>query len=319
MRYLTSSYLFIMSMKNRASNILPDIFFKACLALTIFVIIFVMGVTFFEAAPVIFREGLSFILDSNGMDFTGGHYGIFIYIVDTMVMAALTIIIALPLGLLTAIYLAEYAPLWLSGIMRPMIELLVGIPSVVYGIFGWFILGDFVRDYFKPAVSDLLGFISIFHNNNPQTGRGIFLASIILVIMVLPTIIALSEEALRSVPREHRDSSLSLGATKEETILKIVIPSASGGIISAMVLGLMRAMGETMAVVMLMGNIATIPSSIFDEGYALTSIVLNEITYYYPFDDPRAALFAVVAILFIIEIVFVAVARFVARRSNVHQ
>lgn len=270
--------------------------------------------TFYIASPIILREGLNFFTGT-GMNFESGQYGISIYIIDTIILAAITIIFALPLSILTSIFLSEYAPPALAGVIRPMIELLVGIPSVVYGIFGYFILGDIVRNYVKPFITGTIGFIPIFHDNTPQTGSGMFLAAIVLSIMILPTIISLSEEALRSVPREHREASYALGATKEETIFKVVIPAASSGIISAFILGLMRAMGETMAVVMLIGNYAQVPQSIFDSGYVLTSVVLNEITFYFPFDDPRSALFGVVAFLFIIEIAMVAVARYIARRK----
>ena len=182
-------------------------------------------------------------------------------------MTAVTMAIAVPVGVLTAIYLAEWAPRWMEGILRPLIELLVGIPSVVYGIFGFFILEKFFQRYIDPAISGTLGkLIPFLHDTSPTDGSGFLLASSVLAIMILPTIIAISQEAMQAVHAEHREGSLALGATKWETIKHVVIPIAFPGIVTAIILGMMRAMGETMAVVMLIGNTAKIPGSVFDTG-----------------------------------------------------
>ena len=196
-----------------------------------------------------------------------------------------------------------------------MIELLVGIPSVVYGIFGLFVLNDLFRDYINPFMSSTLGFIPIFHYPNPSTGIGILLASTVLAIMILPTITSLSIEAINAVPQEYKEASVAIGATKWETTKKMVIPVASSGILTAVVLGVMRAMGETMAIVMLMGNTLHIPGSIMDTGYAMTSKILNDITFYVAYDEPRSALFGIAAILILSEVLIVWVAHFIGRKG----
>ncbi|MEA1870568.1 MAG: phosphate ABC transporter permease subunit PstC, partial [Euryarchaeota archaeon] len=219
-------------------------------------------------------------------------------------------LLAVPVSVFTAIFLSEFAPAPVAKIMRPMVELLVGIPSVVYGIFGLFVLENIFQDKIDPFLSGTLGsFIPFFHDPSPNSGSGVLLASTILAVMVLPTIIALSEDAMRAVPFEYKEASFALGATHWETIRKIVLPTASGGILAATVLGMMRAMGETMAIVMLLGNSAHIPSSVMDTGYAMTSKILNDIGYYCAMDEPRSALFGIAAVLFAMEIIFVAAAR----------
>jgi phosphate transport system permease protein len=280
-----------------------------------FSVIFIIGFIAWTAAPVLEKEGIGF-LTGTVWNYEEHTYGAFYFIVGTLVTTVVTMLIAVPLGVLTAIFLAEWAPGPVEKIIRPSIELLVGIPSVVYGIFGFFVLEKFFRNTVDPAVDGLLGWIPIFHDSDPGSGTGILLASTILTIMVLPTIVALSQEALRSVPSDHREASLALGATKWETLKKVIVPAAFAGIVTSVILAMMRAMGETMAVVMVIGNQAKIPTSILDNGYAMTSKILNDIGYYIAEPEPKSALFALAAVLFCIEIVFVFTARLVARHMH---
>jgi phosphate transport system permease protein len=196
--------------------------------------------------------------------------------------------------------------------MRPLIELLVGIPSVVYGIFGLFVLGPIFGNFVAPFTSSVLGFIPFFQDTGSSVrGVGLALASTVLAIMILPTIISISEDSIRSVKREYREASFAMGATHWETISKVVLPSASKGILAAVVLGMMRAMGETMAIVMLFGNANKIPDTFFSSGYAMTSKILNDIGFYVVQEESRSALFAVAAVLFAIEILFVGMTRII--------
>jgi phosphate transport system permease protein len=290
-------------------------FFLSCAVITGGLTLFIIGFIFYIASPVLVSEGFSFITGSV-WDYSTGTYGIFPFIVGTLLLTAVTLAIAVPVGVLTAIYLAEWAPRWLEGILRPLIELLVGIPSVVYGIFGFFILQRFFADYINPVISGTLGrFSSFFVDPDPGCGTGVFLASTVLAVMILPTIIAISQEAMQAVHAEHREASLALGATKWETIKWVVIPIAFPGIVTAIILGMMRAMGETMAVVMLIGNTAIIPGSIMDTGYAMTSKILNDLGYYGAIPEYRSALYGIAAVLFIMEIALVAGARWIARMS----
>lgn len=268
---------------------------------------------FMTASPVLIKEGAGFFTGTE-WNYQTGKFGIFLLIAGTIVLTAVTMVIAIPLSLFTAIFLAEWSPRWLARLLRPPIEMLVGIPSVVYGIFGFFILENIFQDFVDPFIDSTLGFIWIFQDVTPGSGISILLASTVLSIMILPTMTALSQEALEMVPRDYRHASLALGATKWETIKKIILPAAMPGIITALILGLMRAIGETMAVVMLMGNSLHFPTSILDTGYAMTSKILNDIGYWVAFEEPKSALFAIGVAIFVMEAGFVALARLIGYR-----
>jgi phosphate transport system permease protein len=228
---------------------LPHLLLLTCVLTTAAITIFFIAFIFKTALPVFESEGLGFITGTK-WSYTEQVYGIRIFIIGTLVMTAVTLALAVPVSVFTAIFLSEFAPVRVAGIMRPMVELLVGIPSVVYGIFGLFVLEDIFQDKIDPFLSGTLGlFIPFFSDPSPNSGTGVLLASTILAVMILPTIIALSEDAMRAVPFEYKEASFALGATHWETIRKVVLPTASGGILAATVLGMMRAMGETMAIV----------------------------------------------------------------------
>jgi len=294
--------------KGKLRSKLPHLLILTCVLATAALTLFYIAFIFKTALPVFESEGLGFITGTK-WSYSEQVYGIRIFIIGTLVMTAVTLALAVPVSVFTAIFLSEFAPAPVAAIMRPMVELLVGIPSVVYGIFGLFVLENIFQDRIDPFLSGTLGFIPFFSDPSPNSGTGVLLASTILAVMILPTIIALSEDALRAVPFEYKEASFALGATHWETIRKVVLPTASGGILAATVLGMMRAMGETMAIVMLLGNSQHIPSSVLDTGYAMTSKILNDIGYYCAMDEPRSALFGIAAVLFAMEIVFVAVAR----------
>ncbi len=283
---------------------LPKGIFFAIAGITAFLVLVIIGFLVYSAFPVFKLMGIGFITTSV-WSYETHQYGVLIYLVDTLVLTALTLVIAVPSGLLTAIYLAEWAPAWLERILRPLVELLVGIPSVVYGLFGLLILSNFFIDYLDPLVDRLLGFIPVFRNIHPGTHVNLFLTATILAVMVVPTIVALSQDAMRGVPDEYREASFALGATRWETIRNIVIPAAFPGIVTAVVLAMMRAMGETMAVVMLLGNTSLIPSSVFDTGYTMTAKILNDLLWNINDPEARAALFGIAVIIFLMEMLAV--------------
>jgi phosphate transport system permease protein len=291
----------------------PHLLLLTCVLATAAITIFFIAFIFKTAFPVFESQGLGFITGTR-WSYTDQVYGIRIFIIGTLVMTGVTLLLAVPVSIFTAIFLSEFAPSRVAGIMRPTIELLVGIPSVVYGIVGLFVLENIFQDHIDPFLSGTLGFIPFFSDPSPNSGTGVLLASTILAVMILPTITALSEDAMRAVPFEYREASFALGATHWETIRRVVVPTASGGILAATILGMMRAMGETMAIVMLLGNSAHIPSSVMDTGYAMTSKILNDIGYYCAMDEPRSALFGIAAVLFAMEILFVAAARKIGGR-----
>jgi len=297
---------------------LPHLIFLCSAAVTGLIVILMFGFIFWTAIPVFCLEGPGFILNSV-WDYSTDQYGIFLYIVGTLIVTVATLIIAIPLGIMTTIYLAEFAPPSLEKILRPLIELLVGIPSIIYGLFGFLFLRYVFRDTIDPVIGNWLGFIPIFRNLDPSGGINILLAAVILTIMVLPTIVALSQDAMKAVPKEYREGSLALGATRWETVTRVVIPAAWSGIVTSIVLAMMRAMGETMAVVMVAGNSAqSIPPTLLSPVYPMTAKMLNDVGTWAAVPMPRSALFGIAAVLFVIEILFVAVVRLVsnyARRS----
>lgn len=282
-------------------------FLTGCTVFTILITILLVGSIFYVAYPVFQSQGL-FFLYGDVWDYSDEIFGIRNFIMGTIAVTTVTMLIALPVSLFTAIFLAEYAPKAVVNILRPMIELLVGIPSVVYGIFGLFVLEDIFEHVIDPFLESTLGFIPLFVDYG-QNGQGLLLASTVLAIMILPTIITIAEDSLRSVSYSYKEGSFALGADHWQTIKMVVLPTASNGIIVGAVLGMMRAMGETMAIVMLLGNIPQAPKGVMDVGYAMTSKILNDITYHLVDDASRSALFGIAAVLFLMEIIVVGVAR----------
>jgi len=290
---------------------LPALTFLISAAFSGIFFILIAGFLLWTAFPVLSREGLGFFIGTV-WDYNSNTYGIFYLIIGTLVTTALTLMIAVPIGVGTAVYLAEWAPVRVRQVMKTMIELLVGIPSVVYGIFGFFILRGLFRDYVDPAIGSVGGFIPFFRNIYPNSGLTILLAAVILSCMIIPIIVALSFDAMRAVPNEIKEASYAMGATKWDTIKRIVIPSAFTGIVTATVLGMMRAMGETMAVIMISGASAHLPVSILDDALLMTSKILNDIPDYMASGEPRSAIFAIGVALFLMEILFVALIRIIS-------
>jgi phosphate transport system permease protein len=196
-------------------------------------------------------------------------YGALPYIAGTLFSSAIALVIAAPIAVLTAIYLAELAPARIAAPLTFMIELIAAIPSVVIGLWGVFVLTPFLKGTIESWVTSNFGWIPIF--GGPPLGVGLFAAGVILAIMILPTIVAISREVIRSVPDDQREAMLGLGATRWETTWKAVLPYARSGIAGAIILGLGRALGETMAVTMVIGNSPDLPDSIFDQSQTIAS------------------------------------------------
>lgn len=208
-------------------------------------------------------------------------FGIFPMILGSLYITAGAILVGVPIGILTAVFMAKYCPKPLYKILKPAVELLAGIPSVVYGFFGMIVLVPLIR-YIFPAYSD---------------GNSILTASILLGIMILPTIIGVSESAVRSVPESYYEGALALGATHERSVFFAVLPAAKSGIFAGVILGVGRAIGETMAVIMVAGNQARIPGSIFDGVRTLTANIVIEMGY--AADLHREVLIATGVVLFV--------------------
>ena len=203
-------------------------------------------------------------------------FGALPFIYGTLVTATVSLLIAVPLGLGAAIFLAELAPQKISDTLQFFIDLLAAVPSVIYGLLGVFIVIPLMREYLQPFLKKTLGFLPLFQG--PAYGVGFFTAGIVLAIMVIPYIISVSREVLLSVPRDQREAALALGSTRWESTWKVVVPFARTGIMGSIFLALARALGETMAVTMVIGNTPTISASLFSPGYSIAAVIANEFT-----------------------------------------
>ena len=203
-------------------------------------------------------------------------FGALPFIYGTLVTSGVALLIAVPLGIGAAIFLAELAPARVSDTLQFFIDLLAAVPSVIYGLLGFLALIPIMRDYIQPGLKHTLGFLPFF--TGPTYGLGFLTAGIVLAIMVIPYIISVSREVLLSVPRDQREAALALGSTRWESTWKVVVPFARTGIMGSIFLALARALGETMAVTMVIGNVVTISPSLFSPGYSIAAVIANEFT-----------------------------------------
>ena len=226
-----------------------------------------------QAAPAISKFGSAFLVRSAWNPVTLD-FGALPFIYGTVVTSAIALAIALPVGVAVSLMLAEPGAQGIRGAMGTGIELLAAIPSVVYGIWALYVLAPFSLKYIEAPITEHLGFIGFLAG--PPRQYSFFTASLVLAIMILPTLAAVSRDVIRAVPRGLRESSVALGATWWETTWRVVLPTARAGIFGATVLALGRALGETIAVTMVIGNRDEIPPSIFSPGYTLASKIANE-------------------------------------------
>jgi phosphate transport system permease protein len=204
------------------------------------------------------------------------NFGSLPFIYGTLVTAVVSLVIAVPLGLAAAIFLADLAPRKYSDPISFLIDLLAAVPSVIYGLLGVFVVVPLMRTVVGPALKNTLGFLPMF--KGPNYGVGFLTAGIVLAIMVVPFIISVSREVLLTVPREQREAALALGATRWESTWQVVVPWARTGILGSVFLALARALGETMAVTMVIGNDPKISASLFAPGYTIAAVIANEFT-----------------------------------------
>jgi phosphate transport system permease protein len=215
-----------------------------------------------KSRPILAIKPLTELLFSSSWRPLSGEFGLYPFIMGTFWVTGVAMIIAIPLCLLVSIYLAEYAPNRIRRVVKPLVDLLAGIPSVVYGLWGVLLIVPFVRN-----IASFFG--------STTNGYNVLSGGIILAIMVFPVIISISEEVIRTVPQGMRETSLALGATRWQATKLVVRRAALPGIIAAIVLGFSRAFGETMAVLMVVGNVAKVPSSVLDPAYPLTALIAN--------------------------------------------
>ena len=284
-----------------------EIVTRAC-ALVVPALVVAIAVAVFAAAwPAFAKLGLSIVTTSD-WDVAGGHFGAAPAIFGTIVSSIVALIIATPLAIGVAIFLSEFSPSWLRQPVGFLVDLLAAIPSVVYGLWGIFVLIPLLREHVMPFLRDTLHLGATPFFSGPAYGPSMLAAGVILAIMALPYISSVSREVLMAVPRSQREAALALGATRWEMIRDAVIPYARSGIIGGIMLGLGRALGETMAVTMVIGNRPEISASLLAPGYTMASLIANEFSEATN-DLHLSALMAVGAILFIITLIVNAVAR----------
>lgn len=260
-------------------------------------VLVICGFLFARGIPAIAEIGLKEFLTGKVWRPGNDLYGILPMILGSVYVTVGALIIGVPIGLLMAVFMAKFCPKWLYKILKPVVNLLAGIPSIVYGLFGLTVVVPFIRDYIGGKGFSILG------------------TSIVLGIMILPTIIGVSESAIRAVPESYYEGALALGATKEASVFRTVVPAAKSGIIAAITLGVGRAIGETMAVKMIVGNQPRFPDSILDGVRTLTSNIVLEMGY--ATDLHREALIATGVILFIF-ILIINVAITLMKRKQVN-
>ena len=261
-------------------NISKNIFMLSAL-ISVISLLLIIGFVFYKGLTPFLFKGYSFIDFITGLEWvpSADSFGILPMVAASIIATIGALLIGVPVGILTAIFIAEVAPKKIAKIISPAVELLAGIPSVLYGIFGLSVI--------VPSIQNIF---------NLPKGQSLLAVIVVLAIMMLPTIITVSETAIRAVPKSYKEGSLALGASKIETIFKVMLPAAKSGILAAVVLGIGRALGETMAVILVAGNSPVIPSSLMDSVRPLTTNIALEMGY--AFGTHQEMLFATGVVLF---------------------
>jgi len=269
---------------------------SSILFITLFSIIFFIGKT----GILVFKDvPLQTFLFSTNWTPEEHHFGAAAIIIGTFVLTGMTLLIATPISLAIAVFLSEIAPNWLKRIMRPMIDLLVGIPSVVYGYLGMTVLIPFIRRI-----------------TGVDMGDGILAAALVLSLMVIPTITRISDDSLTVLPNEYREASYALGSTRLQMIWKVILPGAKDGIVTAIILGMARAIGETMAVVMVIGNVAQLPITLITPTSVLTSNIVMQIMNVQSDSTWHNALYMMAFLLLLISFILIACIRLIRNKGE---
>jgi len=237
--------------------------------------VLLFAVLFKESWLAIQTFGARFLV-SNEWNPVSEQYGAFTSLAGTMISTVLALTVAVPMSFFAALFLVELAPNWLRRVVGTGIELLAAIPSIIYGMWGLFILAPLLADHVQPWMTDKLGFIPLFAG--PPMGIGMFTAGLILALMIIPFITAIFRDVLLAVPAVLKESGYSLGSTRWEVLRTVMVPFAIRGMVGAVLLGMGRALGETMAVTFVIGNDHALPASLFHSGNTISSTLANEFT-----------------------------------------
>jgi phosphate transport system permease protein len=278
---------------------------KTMLVLTVVsavIILLMIAGLYFKSRPILANQTLVQLLFSSRWHPFRGEFGFLAFIMGTLWVTGVAVLIAVPLCLLTAIYLSEYAHSRVRDWVKPLIDILAGIPSVVYGVWGILVIVPLIKDYVAPFFG------------NFSTGYSVLSGGIVLAIMIFPVIIHVALEILRAVPQEVREASLALGATRWQTIKHVVMRKALPGVAAAIVLGISRAFGETMAVLMVVGNVAKIPGSVLDPAYPLPALIANNYGEMLSIPLYDSALMLAALILLLVILIFNVLSRMILVR-----
>jgi len=297
-----------MSARRRIKERLSGRLFLAIAVLASLVVVAIGLGLYLKSRPILSVSSISDLLFGRSWLPSRGEFGLLPFIAGTLMVTLLAMIISVPVSIMAAIYLAEYAPESLRARVLPLIDLLAGIPPVVYGVFGLLAVVPLVA-----RIAPIVGKAGIpfLGSGTASTGFSLLAGSIVLGIMVFPIIISIAEQVIRAVPREIREASLSLGATVWQTVKHSVVRVALPGIVAAVILGFSRAFGETMAVLMVVGNVPKVPSSIFDPAYPLPALIANN--YGEMMSIPRydSALLLAALVLMLVILLFTVSARLI--------
>ncbi len=303
----------------RESDRLASRLFLLLSTIPMILIIVILAALIVRSWPIIETRSLWDLLTGQVWKPAQGLFGFFPFIIGTVWVTVVAMILAVPPCLLVAIYLVEYAHTPTKTIMKPLLDLLASIPSVVYGVWGLVAIVPWVQSTLAPFLSRWLGFMPLFRSNNP-TGFSIVSGSIVLAVMVAPFIIAVTYEVMHTVPDGLRHASLAMGATRWQTVRYAVLPQTMPGIVAGVVLGASRALGETMAVLMVVGNVAKVPTSIFDPAYPLPALIANNYGEMLSIPMYDAALLGAALVLLLMVLIFniasTLVLRHILRRSG---
>jgi phosphate transport system permease protein len=277
------------------------------LGLTVFslLILFIIGAGLvIKSIPILQEKNLWELLATSNWKPFKGDFGFLTFILSTLYVTFIAILIALPLAVLSSIYFSEYASAKVKRFFSPVVDLLAGIPPVIYGVWGTLTIVPFISEKLAPKFVDF------------STGYSVLAGGIVLAIMIIPIIISILTEVFNSIPKEIREASLSLGATKWETIKKVVLRKSLPGMIAGVVLAISRAFGETIAVLMVCGNFTDIPKSIFDSCYPLPALIANNYGEMMSLPGYESALIFSALLLFVIIVLFNAASRMVLNHIN---
>ena len=302
----------------RRGGVIGDLVFRSLTFLFALLVLLILGgviVALIEGALLAFRTfGLSFIATEVWNPVTE-KFGALAPIYGTLVTSAIAMLVGIPVAFGVALFITEICPLWLKRPLATMIELLAAIPSIIYGIWGLFVFAPFVQEYIEPAIINTFGQIpgigALFAG--PPLGIGILTAGFILAIMVLPFISSIMRDVFETVPPMLKESAYGLGATRTEVVLRVVLPFTRIGVIGGIILGLGRALGETMAVTFVIGNAHSISASILQPGTTISASLANEFTEAFS-DLYRSSLIALGLILFVITFIVLAIAKLLLLR-----